>query len=116
MLFSLEQGLFLGQLGIANAKGERNERYRQTDARNAKQSLRLLVCENDIIAIRSADRIDRRKHQGLGVNLGGESCVSEPVFQLRRKNLVPDGTGNGITKCASDVVRSEVNSGDNSQV
>jgi hypothetical protein len=30
--------------------------------------------------------------------------------------LVPDGTGNGITKCATDVVRSEVDSSDNSKV
>lgn len=116
VLFSLGQGLLPSKLRIADTEGKHNKRNRQADTCNAKQSLGMLVCENDIVAIRCADWVRRCEHQRLRVDLGGEGRVSKFVLQLGWENLVPNGTRDGIAERTSYVVRREVNSGHNGQV
>jgi hypothetical protein len=76
----------------------------------------VLVGENHVVAIGSADRGDRCKFKGLGIHIRSQGLVSESVDELTGENLVPDCARDGVAQCTADVVCGEVETGNDGKV
>jgi hypothetical protein len=96
LLLSLRQALLLSKCRVTNTQRESNQRHSKTDTSDAKQALGLLIGEDSVITIGSADGINGCEIEGLSINFGGKGCVADMTVQFRGENLVPDCAGDSI--------------------
>lgn len=115
-LLRLLQCLFLRQTRIADTEREGDQGHRQADTRDTQQSLRMLVGQNDGVPVRRADGVYLGEGEGIGIDFCGQCRVAKPILQLAGQNLSPDGAGDGVSEGAADVVRCEVDAGDDGKV
>ena len=103
----LSQRLLLVQLRIPQHTSESNQRHTETDTRDAKESLHMLIAIDDGVADRRADWISSDDCEWVSV-----CSLSKGVVGLEReicrqgigKDLGPDRTGDCVAKGRADVV------------
>lgn len=76
----------------------------------------MLVSKNDVVSIRGANGVKGRKFEWLCVYIGGQCLVAKPVDELARQDLVPDRAGDGVSKCTTNIIGCEEETGDDSEV
>lgn len=112
--------LRIGQPRIPGAKAESYQWHAQTDARDGKQSASAAICNGDCLSLRRSNRIRENEREGVCVDVRGEGRVVRDhcklSSELRGKSLSPDGAADGIAQRGSDVVASEVETSDDSDV
>lgn len=112
----LGQRLLLGENWVTDHHREGNQRHRETDTRDAQKPLGVLVSKNDVVSIGSANGVNACKFEWLGVDICSQGLVAKSVHELARQDLVPDCAGNGVSKCATDIVGCQEETGNDGEV
>lgn len=76
----------------------------------------MLVGQHDGVPVRRADGIYFGKGEGITIDFCGQCRVAKPILQLAGQDLSPDGAGDRVSDGAADVVRGEVDAGDDGKV
>lgn len=98
LIIALDSVVNVTEVVVADDDGADEDRYTKADTRDAKDTLSVSVRLLDEAALHSADRVDRNEGERITINFGGKCLIVETLSQLIRKNLGPDGTGDGVSE------------------
>lgn len=115
----LVQVLHRLELGVVEQEGEADQRHTEAGAGNEQQALDVLVSFDKSHALGGAPSVLQHKLERAAVGQGDEGVVVELghfADNLLGQGLGPDGTGDGVTEGGADVVRGQVEGGDDGHV
>lgn len=115
-LLGLRQSLLLGKDRVTNHHSKGDQRHRETDTCDAKQTLGVLVGQNNVVAIGCANGRSGCEFKGLRIDICGQGLVAKPVDKLTGQYLVPNRTRDGVSKSTANVVGGKEQTGDDGEV